>query len=163
MVSAASLSSFSYTLIPPSDNSWGQRLDNGQWDGPIGMLTRKVTKLTLRIPSGFEIVLNSASGQCYKASVFRLASVRISLSSLADYIYSFPGSGGWWYWLHRYLLLSFAIYTVSPISKVNWAVFCRSSLHPYSFVCNAVSVGQVVLLRLSWFGHRYKSWRISSS
>ena len=49
------------------------------------------------------------------------------------------------------LLLSFAIYTVSPISKMNWAVFCRSSLHPYSFVCSAASVvGQVVLLRLSW-------------
>ena len=46
------------------------------------------------------------------------------------------------------ILLSFAVYTVSPASTVNWAVFSRSSLHPCSFVCSAVSVGQVVLLRL---------------
>ena len=34
--------SCSYTFVPPSDDSWGQKLNNGQWDGPIGMLTRKV-------------------------------------------------------------------------------------------------------------------------
>ena len=40
------------------------------------------------------------------------------------------------------LLLSFAVYsyTVSPVSEVHWAVFSRSSLHPCSFVCRAVSV-----------------------
>ncbi|KAK7504977.1 hypothetical protein BaRGS_00004005, partial [Batillaria attramentaria] len=32
---------FSYTLQEPPDNSWGQELDNGSWDGAIGMLTRK--------------------------------------------------------------------------------------------------------------------------
>ena len=38
------------------------------------------------------------------------------------------------YLVHEHLLLSFAIYTVSPVSKVNRAVFCSSSLHPYRFV-----------------------------
>ena len=39
------------------------------------------------------------------------------------------------------LPLSFGVYTVSSVSRVNRAVFCRSSLHPYRFVCSAVSVG----------------------
>ncbi|KAK7116098.1 hypothetical protein V1264_001843 [Littorina saxatilis] len=39
----ASSLNFSYVLVPPVDDSWGEELDNGQWDGPVGMLTRKVT------------------------------------------------------------------------------------------------------------------------
>ena len=37
----------SYILIPPPDNSWGQELDDGEWDGPIGMLTRKVYNISI--------------------------------------------------------------------------------------------------------------------
>ncbi|KAK7489271.1 hypothetical protein BaRGS_00019523, partial [Batillaria attramentaria] len=32
---------FSYILLTPPDNSWGQKQADGQWDGLIGMLTRK--------------------------------------------------------------------------------------------------------------------------
>ena len=38
---------FSYILVPLADDSWGQELDNGQWDGPIGMLTRKVYNISI--------------------------------------------------------------------------------------------------------------------
>ncbi|KAL8595746.1 hypothetical protein ACOMHN_012165 [Nucella lapillus] len=39
---------FSYVLFPtPSDNSFGQQLDNGQWDGPVGVLTRREADLAV--------------------------------------------------------------------------------------------------------------------
>ncbi|XP_070213203.1 probable glutamate receptor [Littorina saxatilis] len=36
---------FSYLFVPAADDSWGIELDNGQWDGPIGMLMRKEVDL----------------------------------------------------------------------------------------------------------------------
>ena len=47
--------SCSYTFVPPSDDSWGQKLNNGQWDGPIGMLTRKVPTRTLHAGCSFVV------------------------------------------------------------------------------------------------------------
>ena len=45
---------FSYTLVPSTDDSFGQKLDNGQWDGPIGMLIRKVWTFLLLLFLGIE-------------------------------------------------------------------------------------------------------------
>ncbi|KAK7489225.1 hypothetical protein BaRGS_00019477 [Batillaria attramentaria] len=40
-------SQLSYTFLDPPDDSWGQMLENGQWDGPIGMLARKEADLAV--------------------------------------------------------------------------------------------------------------------
>ncbi|KAK7489272.1 hypothetical protein BaRGS_00019524 [Batillaria attramentaria] len=41
---------FTYTLtLHPHNLSWGQELDNGSWDGPIGMLTRKEVDVALSV------------------------------------------------------------------------------------------------------------------
>ncbi|KAK7502681.1 hypothetical protein BaRGS_00005931 [Batillaria attramentaria] len=40
---------FSYTVIGSADTSYGVKLDNGQWDGLIGMLTRKEADIALAI------------------------------------------------------------------------------------------------------------------
>ncbi|KAK7489273.1 hypothetical protein BaRGS_00019525 [Batillaria attramentaria] len=41
---------FTYTLtLHPNNLSWGQELDNGSWDGPIGMLTMKEVDVALSV------------------------------------------------------------------------------------------------------------------
>nr|KAG5710718.1 hypothetical protein BaRGS_035120 [Batillaria attramentaria] len=47
---------FSYLLMESSDTSYGVKLDNGQWDGLIGMLTRKVNYVEIH-----SVVLESPS------------------------------------------------------------------------------------------------------
>ncbi|KAL8594372.1 hypothetical protein ACOMHN_032959 [Nucella lapillus] len=48
---------FSYRLLEPRDHSWGQKKDDGQWDGLIGVLTREEADLAL---SGFRLILDRA-------------------------------------------------------------------------------------------------------
>nr|KAG5710717.1 hypothetical protein BaRGS_035119 [Batillaria attramentaria] len=71
---------FSYTVIGSADTSYGVKLDNGQWDGLIGMLTRKVTVVETRCNS---IVRESPSraGRVLVCSWLLLGVVLVSVYS----------------------------------------------------------------------------------
>ncbi|KAK7489274.1 hypothetical protein BaRGS_00019526 [Batillaria attramentaria] len=64
---------FSYTLtLHPPHLSWGQELDNGSWDGPIGILTRKEADVALGVftlTAGRSSVVDPTSPLTYENSV----------------------------------------------------------------------------------------------
>ncbi|KAK7489275.1 hypothetical protein BaRGS_00019527, partial [Batillaria attramentaria] len=64
---------FSYTLtLHPRHLSWGQELDNGSWDGPIGILTRKEADVALSIfalTAGRSSVVDPTSPLAHDSSV----------------------------------------------------------------------------------------------
>ncbi|XP_076465417.1 glutamate receptor ionotropic, delta-1-like [Babylonia areolata] len=99
---------FTYTLLhAPPDGSFGQELDNGEWDGPIGMLTRQEADLAVgyfSLTSERKAVADATSPYFIEnaAIVFR----KESLKELPDYLSFF---------LHPFQTLIYVVVLVSLV------------------------------------------------